>query len=328
MDDSAALEVDLHRLELRFAQARLPEPRAVESLARSIERCGQIVACIVVAEVEAGERLVLIDGYRRVQALRRLGRDTAMVQAWSGDVSAALLAVLARTNARPWAALEEALLLRELVANHGLSQHEVARRCGRDASWVSRRLELVRGLPDALLEAVRDATVSTWAATRILAPLARANGEHATGLLQALGSAPLSTRQLQRWFEHYQSSPSTLRDRMVAHPGSFIEALDARAQQRADTRLRGGPEGACEAEARQIAAIAARLRARLRTLGAQRLSESLVSALAALAAPLTGLQNDLGRYCHDPEPDPRRGANPAGAGLQPARDRPSAQALA
>ena len=32
------LEVDLHRLDLRFLDARLQEPRAVEALARSIER--------------------------------------------------------------------------------------------------------------------------------------------------------------------------------------------------------------------------------------------------------------------------------------------------
>ena len=39
MDTPAAQaqEVDLHRLELRFAEARLLEPRSVEALARSIE---------------------------------------------------------------------------------------------------------------------------------------------------------------------------------------------------------------------------------------------------------------------------------------------------
>src|SRR5262249_60131750 len=69
--DVARLEVDLHLLELRFAGARLIEPQAVEKLARSIERDGQIVPCIVVgssldcSEAKDGERLVLIDGYRR-----------------------------------------------------------------------------------------------------------------------------------------------------------------------------------------------------------------------------------------------------------------------
>ena len=47
--DSQRLELDLHRLELRFAGSRLVEPRAVARIAHSIERCGQIVPCIVVA---------------------------------------------------------------------------------------------------------------------------------------------------------------------------------------------------------------------------------------------------------------------------------------
>jgi hypothetical protein len=41
--DTPCLDLDLHRLELRFAGARLVEPRAVEGIARSIERGGQIV---------------------------------------------------------------------------------------------------------------------------------------------------------------------------------------------------------------------------------------------------------------------------------------------
>jgi len=53
-----AQEVDLHRLELRFAEARLLEPQAVASLARSIELGGQLVACIAVAEA-GSERLML-----------------------------------------------------------------------------------------------------------------------------------------------------------------------------------------------------------------------------------------------------------------------------
>ena len=47
--DSERLDLDLHRLDLRFADSRLVEPRAVARMARSIERCGQIVPCIVVA---------------------------------------------------------------------------------------------------------------------------------------------------------------------------------------------------------------------------------------------------------------------------------------
>ena len=209
-----ALEVDLHRLELRFAEARLIEPRAVEALARSIEECGQLIACIAVPE-QGGNRLVLVDGYRRILALRRLGRDTASVESWACDLAQALLRVLARAHARPFAALEEALLLRELVHGQGLSEREVARRSGRDVSWVSRRLELVCALPEVVLAAVRKGSVSTWAATRVLAPLARANTAHAAQLLDALASSPLSSRELHTWFQHYMKSPKAARERMV-----------------------------------------------------------------------------------------------------------------
>ena len=58
-----------------------------------IERCGQVVPCIVVAASDGtgDERLVLIDGYRRVAALRRLGSDTARVEQWACDLTDALL---------------------------------------------------------------------------------------------------------------------------------------------------------------------------------------------------------------------------------------------
>jgi ParB family chromosome partitioning protein len=207
---SHCLELDLHRLDLRFAASRLVEPHAVARLAESIERCGQIVPCIVVA-IPGGEgggatALVLIDGYRRVAALRRLGRDTAGVEQWSCDLTQALLGVLARAQDRPFASIEQALLLRAVMADQGLSQHEVARRCGRDVSWVSRRLDLLSGLPDAALAAVRGGRLSSWAANRVVGPLARANTEHAERLLEALTRTPLTTRELRCWFEHYQQT--------------------------------------------------------------------------------------------------------------------------
>ena len=330
MDTAApeVLEIDLHRLELRFAEARLLEPQAVDALARSIEQSGQLIACIAVP-VEGSNRLILVDGYRRILALRRLGRDTACVESWSCDLAQALLRVLARANARPYAALEEALLLRELVHGQGLSEREVARRSGRDVSWVSRRLQLVCALPDALLAAVRKGDLSTWAATRVLAPLARANTEHAAQLLDALASTPLSSRELHSWFQHYQSTPRAARERMVSHPRLFIQTLQARDEERADTRLREGPEGQCVADIRQLLAPIKRLCQCLPTLNSQAIPEPLLSALTRLRSALDALQCELTRsFDHDPQPDPRCCANPAIPEKESARNQPPAEALA
>src|SRR5215475_10307533 len=106
--NTQCLALDLHRLDLRFAGARVAEPRAVEQIARSIERGGQIVPCVAVADPAVGvlqgeERLVLIDGYRRIAALRRLGRDTARVECWACDLAEAVLGCLARSESRCFA---------------------------------------------------------------------------------------------------------------------------------------------------------------------------------------------------------------------------------
>jgi ParB family chromosome partitioning protein len=320
------IELDLHRLELRFADSRLVEPRAVARLAESIERCGQIVPCIVVGAPESqngkgvgAQALVLIDGYRRVGALRRLGRDTVSAEQWSCDLTTALLRVLARRQDRAFASIEEALLLRALVGEHGLSQHEVARQSGRDVSWVSRRLQLLSGLPDAALAAVRGGHLSSWAANRVVAPLARANAEHAVRLLAMLATTPLSTRELQCWFEHYQQTPRGAREHMVDRPRLFIDTLVANTAWHVGARLRAGPEGECIGDLRCLEAVIARLRKRVAAL--RPLPAPLIAAAPRLRMAIDALTKELEREdTHDPERDPRRGARPANAGARPARD--------
>jgi ParB family chromosome partitioning protein len=326
--NTQCLDLDLHRLDLRFAGARVAEPRAVERIARSIECGGQIVPCIAVADppvqvLEGSERLVLIDGYRRIAALRRLGRDTARVECWACDLVEAVLGVLARTQSRPLASIEEALLVRELVQSLGLSQHDVARRCGRDVSWVSRRLQLLSGLPDAALVAVIEGRLSSWAASRVVAPLARANSEHADRLVKALCAAPLSSRELRNWFEHYQKASRVARERLVSHPHLFLAALEESIEQCVSARLRDGPEGSCEIELRRINVLIRSVRKRLPNLCP--LSEDLMADISLVRTNFEALCQDIKRYAdQDPPGDPQQRARSQGARSEPARDQPPA----
>jgi ParB family transcriptional regulator, chromosome partitioning protein len=314
------LEVDLHRLQLRFAQTRLTEPRAVEQLARSIEQCGQVVPCMVVPDNEDQAQLqswVLVDGYRRVAALKRLGRDTAQIRVWPCAVSDGLLQMLAQTHARPLDPIEEALLLRELMDGQGITQPEIARRIGKDVSWVNRRLGLLSGMPQECLAAVRDGTISCWAATRVLAPLARANAAHATSLLKSIVAESLPTRDLARWYDHYQKATRAVRDRMVERPGLFLTALQAREEELQLEELRKGPEGQCLKDLRAVDAIVARVRQRLTELSGQEISSDLIEMLRRLRARLVSWCNDLQRYEHDRSTDPQCGDNavPPGQGV-------------
>lgn len=248
---------DLHRLARPFAALRIQAPRAIDRLARSIEQCGQIVPVVVVAE--SAQSWTLVDGYRRFDALRRCGHDRISVELWQCELATGLLKLLARSQGRCWWPLEEAALIRELIERFGHSQRDIARDSARDVSWVSRRLALIDSLPEAVIEAVRQGTLSSWVASRVMVPLARANNTHAETLLQALQRAPLSTRELAAWFDHYQHSHSTLRERLVNEPGLFVDAWRERgAQQRAE-RLALGPQGAWLADLRELRTLCRRL---------------------------------------------------------------------
>jgi ParB family transcriptional regulator, chromosome partitioning protein len=303
-DPQGEVQMELHRLQLRFADTRVHEPRAIEQLTRSMESCGQLVPCIAVRELgpveavsegaalEAIPGWVLIDGYRRVQVLRRVGCDLVRVQLWNCDVTQGLLAALSGSHSRAYAPIEQALLLRELQGL-GLSQQEIARRCGRDVSWVSRRLQLVSQLPDSVLTAVREGRLSCWAATRVISPLARANSEHAEVLLAAVREQALSTRELRTWLQHYQSATRQTRERMVQHPKLFLQAQDAQEQQADVERLRAGPEGECLQQLQQLRGMLRRVRERLRGLSAQNRAPELVEMMGRVSAELEAWHQEL-----------------------------------
>lgn len=307
-DPRGALQVELHRLELRFADTRVREPRAIDALTRSIERCGQLVACIAVEQAReldelseavpsaagapATPGLLLLDGYRRVQALHRLRRDLARVEIWGCTVEQGLLAVLTGSQARAYAPIEQALLLRELQAR-GLSQHQLARGCGRDVSWVSRRLGLIAQLPESLLAAVREGALSSWAASRVFSPLARANSAHAEALLAAVREEGLSTRELRLWWGHYQSAAGRTRERMVQHPRLFLQAQLAQTEQQELQGLCAGPEGLCLQELQRLRWLLKRVRERLRGLRAQGLVPELTEAVRCVAAELESWRREL-----------------------------------
>lgn len=322
----AAVPVDLHRLELRFAPMRIVDARAVQRLANSIHEYGQLVACIATGQPGNAD-MVLVDGYRRVAALTRLGRDTALVQCWSCPVGQALAQLLARSMSRAFAPLEEALMLRELIDSCGLSQREAAQQCARDASWVSRRLALLGELPDVLLQAVRTAQISSWAATRIFAPLARANTAHASALLHGVQANRLSTRELHTWFTHYQRAQRNEREHMAQHPRLFIDSLNERDREHAARLLARGPERELVGELGHLLALLGRMRRRLEHLHTP-LAMPVALACRQMYAALPEVANELRRLCHDADGNAHQHTGPAAGGHEPARDQPAAASVA
>jgi hypothetical protein len=122
----------------------------------------------------------------------------------------------------PDSALEQGWLLRELHQRFGLSVRELAQRFDRSLSWVSRRLSLVKELPEDIQQRVRSGEIPPYAAMKYLVPLARANFNDCLRLVEALDSEPLSSRQMQTLYRTYMAGDDETRERLLEKPSLFL----------------------------------------------------------------------------------------------------------
>lgn len=215
--------LELHQIDLAYADLRVADPARQARLLAAMSREGQQQPVLVVAR-EA--RFVLIDGYRRVAALRELGRDVvdALVLPLS---EAEALAFAHRVEAnRRRSALEDGWLLRELIERFSMRQQDLARLLQRSGSWISRRLALVKQLPEAVQTAVRTGRIGASAAEKYLVPLSRGNRDHAERLVRNLGDLQVQQRQVARLYQAWRAADPETRERIVDHPALFLRADD------------------------------------------------------------------------------------------------------
>jgi ParB/RepB/Spo0J family partition protein len=233
--------VEIVHLDLAYAHTRIRRQRPVVTLADSLMRCGQLLPIVVVAGKPPG--FVLIDGYQRVEAARRAGLDILKALIWPGDASEALCWLLTSDGARNLDVFEQAAVLRELKTTHRLTQNQIAAKMGRHPSWVTRRLALIDQLPKEAVDAVRNGYLSSWSASRVLVPLARANAGHARLLVEALCQQRMTSRQLDQFWQHYQKANRPAQKKMVTDPILFSKSLAARKAEQKDQLVADGPEG-------------------------------------------------------------------------------------
>ena len=82
------MELELHQLDLRYAGLRRRDSRREKTLVGSLSASGQQTP-VVVVRGEA-DRYVLVDGYKRVRALRRLKVDRVSAVVWEWGEAEAL----------------------------------------------------------------------------------------------------------------------------------------------------------------------------------------------------------------------------------------------
>lgn len=215
------MELEVGQLVQRYTGLRVMDPGRVCRLAASIAQDGQQAPVLVVGEV-------LVDGYHRVAALRKLGRD--LVQAASlamAEEEALLLAHRLETGRRK-SVMEEGWLLQELMENHGRTQATLALELRRPKSWISQRLGMVRTLPEAAQVAIRKAVIPPQGAMKVLLPMCRRSLEHCERLIKGIGNIPVSVRQLERIYIAWQQAQGEeAQARVVDHPHLLLKVEEA-----------------------------------------------------------------------------------------------------
>jgi ParB/RepB/Spo0J family partition protein len=166
------MELEFHQLDPRYERLRMRQPAREQRLLASLADAGQQMPIVVVM---AGALYVVVDGHKRVRCLRRLHRDTVAAVVWEmSEPEALMFRQLLRTDATD-SAFEQGWLLRTLHEDHGVALDVLARRFDRSVSWVSRRLSLVRTLPETIQHHVHDGHLVAHAAMKYLVPLGGGN---------------------------------------------------------------------------------------------------------------------------------------------------------
>jgi ParB/RepB/Spo0J family partition protein len=262
------MELELHQLDLCYSALRTRSPKRERQLIASLAELGQQQPIVVVAGDGAG-RYVVIDGYKRVRAIEKLGRDTVSATPWQLDEAEALMLERLMRTSEVDSPIEQGWLLCELRTHFGLSLEELARRFDKSKSWVSRRVALVVELPELIQARVRAGDITAQAAMKYLVPLARANAEDCDALVTALAGVRLSTRQLGSLYAGYKSAGPEAQKKLIAEPELFLRALEA-----ATEPPEKSPTDILLADLGALSGIARRSSRRLREGVAQKLSSA------------------------------------------------------
>jgi ParB family chromosome partitioning protein len=161
-----AFQIDIALIEPSPVQPRTRfEEGALNGLAESIRENGLVQPVVVRRK---GSRFELIAGERRWRAAQQAGLEKipAVVRDVPDD-KLLELALIENIQREDLNAIEEALAYKSLIEAAGLTQEVLARRVGRDRSYITNYLRLLR-LPEDLQNLVQDGKLSTGHARTLL----------------------------------------------------------------------------------------------------------------------------------------------------------------
>jgi len=217
------MQLEFHQLDRRWEHLRVHDPVRQRRLLASLAETGQQTPIVVVAAETQPERYVVIDGYKRIAALKQLGRDTVEAIVWPMSEAAAVLLDRSLRLSEHETGLELGWLLQELEQRFGYSLDELARRFDRSVRWVSRRLALVELLPEAIQQQVRQGQIPAQVAMKFLVPAARQSLEDCQRMAAIFAEHHCDTREAGQLYAAWRRGSAAIRQRILEDPALFFK---------------------------------------------------------------------------------------------------------
>lgn len=232
VENSSEIAIDLIDPSSVQPRTRFDELRLKE-LAMSIKENGIVQPVLLRAK---GSRYELVAGERRWRAAQLAGleRIPAIIREIPDD-KLLELALIENIQREDLNAIEEALAYRNLIETVGLTQESLAQRVGRDRSYITNLIRLLR-LPDDLQQLVQEGKLSAGHARTLL-------GADDVGVLRRMAKKiiekGLSVRETERMIRQFASDAGNRKkkaaDRLDSDPN--IKAAEAKLRRRLGTRV-------------------------------------------------------------------------------------------
>jgi ParB family chromosome partitioning protein len=244
-------EIDIDLIEPNNLQPRTRFDEAqLEELAQSIKSNG-IVQPLLVRKID-GLRYQLVAGERRWRAAQRAGlqRVPAVIRDVP-DEKMLELALIENIQRQELNAIEEAYAYKRLIETLGLTQETVAQRVGRDRTFVTNYLRLLR-LPEDIQKLVEENQISMGHARALLGI---DENEKQRQVAQLIIERGLSVRETERTIKQIisgtQKDESVKGDLQLKTSDANVRLAETKLRRRFGTRVRimsnpNGPGGKVE----------------------------------------------------------------------------------
>lgn len=226
-------EIVLGDFDLSLSEIRIMNMSRILQVEKSMRIHGQLQP--VVARVHKGG-YQLIDGFKRYYASETLLMETLQCRLLKIDLSQAKVLLLSYNRVhQSMEALEEAMVLQDLLTTHSLDQKSLAELTGYSRSWVSRRLSLIDKMDKQVSTEIMMG-VLTSSHARALIKLPRGNQGEVARVIAHYG---LSSRQSDTLADALLKAKDADQQRYIlAHPEQILQKQQHDPEQEAyDARL-------------------------------------------------------------------------------------------